>query len=227
LVNSPPFLILTLLICLYAFAITVALTFAPAYLIRVQGLGQGSTGLFMAVTVGLLGMVAVLIGGKILARSRLVSPGGPVRLTGYVAIGVLILHGVGILASGWMAITCLAIGIAAAPIANSAIISSAQELVPSRARATAIALMFIPDTIIGSGGGGLITGRLSDALMVTYGQQSIRYAMAITCLVAWGLAIPSYFAAGRLIERASNRPFERSTESVTPSTDLNRRDEQR
>jgi MFS family permease len=67
--------------------------------------------------------------------------------------------------------------------------TSQQELAGARYRATASAFGLIFFNVIGAGLGPLIVGSLSDVLATRFGDQSLRYAMAI-CLIfcLWGLA---------------------------------------
>ncbi|MBM3111193.1 spinster family MFS transporter [Pseudomonas arcuscaelestis] len=58
------------------------------------------------------------------------------------------------------------------------------QLIPAQRRATAVALQTIVTTLCGVGIGPLVTGLLSDALIPTFGAESLRYALLlVTCTI--------------------------------------------
>ena len=65
-------------------------------------------------------------------------------------------------------------------------------------RAFTSAILFFMLNLIGLGLGPLTTGLISDALLDTYGVNSLRYAMVIVTLVG-ATAIPLYYAASRYL----------------------------
>ena len=65
-----------------------------------------------------------------------------------------------------------------------------------RMRSVAIALFLFFSNLVGQGGGPLISGMLSDALLPSLGDEAIRYAM-LTAVVTAVLASVCCFAAGR------------------------------
>jgi len=75
-------------------------------------------------------------------------------------------------AFGLMALATVAAATAAGPM-----FSTIQTLIPSRMRATSIALMYLFANLIGLGLGPLATGALSDAFRPWAGEESLRYAL--------------------------------------------------
>jgi MFS family permease len=77
--------------------------------------------------------------------------------------------------------------------------SQAQGLVPLRMRAVAAAVLLFILNIIGLGAGPQVVGILSDLLQPSYGDESLRYALLILCLVnLW--AAYHYFIAGKYLK---------------------------
>jgi MFS family permease len=73
-----------------------------------------------------------------------------------------------------------------------------QALATVRMRSIATSLLFFVQTLIGYGLGPLVTGYLSDRLMPAFGQDSLRYALAIVgCVNIW--AATHYFLGARTL----------------------------
>lgn len=201
LIGKPTFLMLVGVACLYVFAIMAAITWTPAFLIRVHDLTQLGAANFMAASVGIAAGAVTLASGVVLTRARRHSIAGPLRVAMWVAVGVIPLYLFGLLAPGAPALVCLGTALAASPIVNAAIMSSVQEIAQPSYRATAAALVILPDTIIGGGAGAFVTGLLSDLGSAHYGDDSIRHALSVTTGVAWALAATLYWRSTKSIER--------------------------
>jgi predicted MFS family arabinose efflux permease len=201
LLRKPTFLMLVGLACLYVFGIMSAMNWTPAFLIRTHAFSQEAAANFLGMTIGLLAGVVVLVSGVILVRARERSVAGPLRVSMCVAITVVGLYLVGLLAPGSLALVCLGVALAISPVVNSTIISSVQDLAEPSYRASATAMLIIPDAILGGGAGIFLTGLLSDIGVQRYGNESIRYALLLTVAVSWAIAAFLYWRSSRSIKR--------------------------
>lgn len=201
LLRKPTFLMLVGLACLYVFGIMSAMNWTPAFLIRTHAFSQEAASNFMGITIGLLAGVVVLVSGVILVRARERSVAGPLRVSMCVAVTVAGLYLVGLLASGSLALVCLGAALAISPVVNSTIMSSVQDLAEPSYRASATAMLIIPDAILGGGAGIFLTGLLSDMGVQRYGNESIRYALLLTVVVSWVVAAFLYWRSSRSIQR--------------------------
>ena len=77
------------------------------------------------------------------------------------------------------------------------VLTAVQHLVPAHMRATASACFLLINNLIGLGLGSWFVGQLSKALTPTYGNESLRYAIAA--------ALCLYLVAGALMALASRR----------------------
>jgi MFS family permease len=68
-------------------------------------------------------------------------------------------------------------------------------LVPSRSRATAIALLMVAIQVVGLGGGPVLVGWLSDILRPIYGEDSLGMAMRWALLVGIPSTILAWIAS--------------------------------
>jgi MFS family permease len=118
-------------------------------------------------------------------------------------VWILMLSGACATAIGWMILTgpgervfplyglnMLLGGLSAAPL--MAVVAG---LVPSRSRATAIAVLMVSIQVVGLGGGPVLVGALSDALRPVYGEDSLGMAMRWALLVGIPSTILAWFAS--------------------------------
>jgi hypothetical protein len=199
LLRKPAFLMLVGLACIYVFGITAAITWIPAVLIRTHGVSQANAATFMAISVGPLAGLAVAGSGVWLAWARRRSPSGPLLCAMWTSLGVTMLYSIGLSPGGPIAVLLLSLALGASPIVNSVIMSSVQEIAEPAYRATATALLIIPDALIGGGAGAFVTGVLSDLGAPHFGRDSIRCALLFTIVTSWIVAAILYWRAAKRI----------------------------
>ncbi len=84
-------------------------------------------------------------------------------------------------------------------ISGGVAIATVQSFAEPHRRATAIALVLFATALLGQGLGPFLIGTVSDLLAPTYGRESLRYALFISCIMlAW--AIVHYALAARTSE---------------------------
>jgi MFS family permease len=149
----------------------------PAFFVRSFGLQTGELGTWLAVIVGLSGLLGTYAGGHWATRhpcnERLHLKAAGVL---YAVLGVIspfiYLAPSPYLAFGLLAVVSLGYFATFGPMA-----AVVQTLVPDRMRATTFALMYFCNNLIGMGMGPLAVGALSDALYPWLGDESLRYGL--------------------------------------------------
>jgi MFS family permease len=156
------------------------LQWTPAFFIRSHGLATGELGNWLSLIYGLGGGLGIYLGGEWAARYA----GGNERLqltACALAFCFFAVLNVGaFLASDYrFAFAALALAAVGGNVVQGPILGSMQTLVPPRMRAMSIALVYLFANLVGMGFGPLAAGALSDALQPQFGQDSLRYALAI------------------------------------------------
>lgn len=200
------FTALVLIACLYGLAINTTANWTSAFLIRSHGFGQATAASVMALSMGLFAGLFTLLSGKVLVAARAAGPSGPLRVARSTTVAVLAFYAAGLAMTAAISPVFLLIGLAIAGFVNAVIMTAVQELAEPLYRATAAALVLLPDCVLGNGGGPFVTGMLSDALTPLFGSEGLRIAMLITTCSAWALAIPAYGYAIKHISRDVAEP---------------------
>jgi len=184
---------------LHAFIGYGAANFAPSFYVRVHGMEIGPVGTWLAAA-GLFGAVGTFLGGYLTdklmlkdsrwylwvpALSTIITL--PFSMTIYNADNVN-------LALAMQFIFSLTFSMYLAP--NLAL---AHSLVGLRMRAMSSAVLFFILNIIGMGLGPLVVGAVSDALVPTYGNESIRYALMYVVLICNVWCVYHYWMASKTV----------------------------
>jgi predicted MFS family arabinose efflux permease len=201
LIRKPTFTALVLIACLYGFAVNTTANWTSAFLIRSHGFSQTGAANFMALSMGLFGGVVTLASGKVLLIARARGPSGPLRVARNTTVVILALYLLGLSTTLTIspAFLCIALGIAG--FINAVIMAAIQDLAEPLYRATAAALVVLPDCLLGNGAGPFVAGLLSDALTPAFGTNGLRISLLIATGAAWALAIPVYGYAVKWIGR--------------------------
>ena len=162
-----------------------------SFFIRSHGLSTTEAGLSMAVVLGLAGVLGTWLGGKMADKF---GPRDKRHLLTFPAYGMALAAPIlflGYYMEDWRVAVALLI---VPTILNSAYYGPAygcvQGLVRPQARAVAAAIMLFGQNLIGLGLGPFLFGVLSDQLVPTYGQESVRYVLYGA---AWLGLIPAFF----------------------------------
>ncbi|MCV7048810.1 MFS transporter [Mycobacterium frederiksbergense] len=201
LLRKPSFLAMvagTALISAAGYSLT---TFAPAFLMRTRGMSLGEVGISYGLATGLLGILGLLIVGRI--ADRLASR-DPRWLLWIVVILIAVLLPASALAfvveSQLACVWLLALGyvIGTAYLAPS--IAAIQRLVLPEQRATASAIFLFFNATLGSVGP-FLTGVISDSLTAELGPQALGRALLILVPTMQFLAIGCYALAAHRYRR--------------------------
>ncbi|MBJ7464989.1 MAG: MFS transporter [Mycolicibacterium sp.] len=201
LLRKPSFLAMvagTALVSAAGYSLT---TFAPAFLMRTRGMSLGEVGISYGLATGLLGILGLLIVGRI--ADRLASR-DPRWLLWIVVILIAVLLPASALAfvveSQTACVWLLALGyvIGTAYLAPS--IAAIQRLVLPEQRATASAIFLFFNATLGSVGP-FLTGVISDSLTAELGPQALGRALLILVPTMQFVAIGCYAVAAQRYRR--------------------------
>ncbi|WNG79801.1 MFS transporter [Mycobacterium sp. ITM-2016-00316] len=201
LLRKPSFLAMvagTALVSAAGYSLT---TFAPAFLMRTRGMSLGEVGISYGLATGLLGILGLLIVGRI--ADRLASR-DPRWLLWIVVILIAVLLPASALAfvveSQLACVWLLALGyvIGTAYLAPS--IAAIQRLVLPEQRATASAIFLFFNATLGSVGP-FLTGVISDSLTAELGPQALGRALLILVPTMQFVAIGCYALAAQRYRR--------------------------
>ena len=201
LLRKPSFLAMvagTALVSAAGYSLT---TFAPAFLMRTRGMSLGEVGISYGLATGLLGILGLLIVGRI--ADRLASR-DPRWLLWIVVILIAVLLPASALAfvveSQLACVWLLALGyvIGTAYLAPS--IAAIQRLVLPEQRATASAIFLFFNATLGSVGP-FLTGVISDSLTAELGPQALGRALLILVPTMQFVAIGCYAVAAQRYRR--------------------------
>lgn len=159
----------------------------PAFFIRSFGMKTAELGAWLTLATAPLTLVTTYAGGALASRYA----GRNERFQFQVIAAVCLLIGADhvltyLSPNRYYALLFVGLGTVTYMI-NGPLLAAFQTLLPSRMRATGLAIVYLFTGLIGTGLGPLAAGSLSDALEPAFGHQSLRYALlALTPLCLWG-----------------------------------------
>ena len=171
----------------------------PAFFIRSHGMGIGELGTWFALTWGIGGLFGTFLGGML--ATRYMANNEPLQMRACTLVFSLcgLLYIMVFLSSNlYHAITYMATAGVLQSMCNGVIFSSIQSVVNAQMRSIAFAFIFLLANLIGHGLGPIGAGLLSDLLAPSFGQASLRYALAT---FSPGLLLAGYYfwqAAGTI-----------------------------
>ena len=149
------------------------------FFIRSYGMGPGELGTWFALTWGGCGLFGTYLGGVLATRYAANKEALQMQACAF-ALGLAgLLYMMMFLSSDqYHAMVYMAAAGTILPMTNGVIFSAIQSLVNDHMRSVALAVIFLLANLIGFGLGPFATGLLSDQLAPTFGQESLRYALA-------------------------------------------------
>lgn len=152
----------------------------PAFFIRSYGVSLGSLGTWLAVIMGIPGLLGIYWGGRLASRYAPHSEALQLQGAAVVSVvsGVLTVlvycsptpHTAFVLIAAYTAIVALS---------QAPYFAVLQTVVPENLRAQSMALLFLISYLLGMGLGPLAAGALSDGLLAIAGRESLRYSLLI------------------------------------------------
>ena len=172
----------------------------PTFFIRSYDMETTEVGAWFALVWGGVGLVGTYLGGYLIDRYAACQEALQMRccaavftIMGFSYVAVFLSN------TQYQAIASMSVAAVVAGMCNAPVFSAIQSLVSNRIRSVTLAVIFLLANFIGMGLGPLTAGALSDLLVLTLGQESLRYALAT---FSPGLAWVSfcYWKAAKTIE---------------------------
>lgn len=195
-----------------------------AFFIRSHAMGMAELGGWLALSWGMFGFLGSYCGGywttKYFAhkeKCQMRAVALVLMLFGVLSVAVYLVP------SKAVALSLLAISAFVVSTTNGAVFAALQSLVNDRMRAMTIAVLFLFANLIGFGLGPLALGVASDLLNPIFGQESLRYALALSCPGLFWVAF-HYWQAAKTIEtdiRAVELEVEAADTAMPTDSQLN------
>jgi MFS family permease len=169
----------------------------PTFLIRSYGLKTGELGTWIAAVCGSGTIIGTYLGGEWATRGAANNEGLQLKVMAiaYCSCG-LVASCVFLAPNRYWAFGCMGVWNVVCTMTTAPVLATIQTLVPERMRATAVTLLLLCASLVGTGVGPLAAGTLSDALRPLAGEESLRYALLMLC--------PGYLWGGWHLWRASD-----------------------
>ena len=170
----------------------------PSLIMRNFGLDIAQTGQFFGALLLTGGVAGILLGGYLGDRMGARDRKYYALVPAICFVAGTPLYVAGALSNSWpLAFALFLIPQALTYVWIGPVTAAVQHLVPGHMRATAAATFLLINNLLGLGLGSWVIGALSDALAPTYGEEALRYAIAI------GLGL--YLVAGAFMALASRK----------------------
>jgi MFS family permease len=159
----------------------------PTFLIRSFGLNMAQVGAWAGLSVALGGILGTLSGGAVAtwltARHPRLEPWIPAASYALAWPFYTLLY---LAPTVWAALLLKAVAGYFAAMGAAVALAAVQSLTEPHRRATAVSIVLFLSYLLGTGLGPYLIGFVSDTLAPTLGKESLRYALAFTCiLLAW------------------------------------------
>lgn len=159
-----------------------ATQWVPVFFIRSFGLSTVKLGIWLALMFGVGGAVGTYYGGHLASRYAPDNEALQLRLVAALNIIYGMISAASFL-SGRPYVSLALTGVAYLGVSaqSGPLFATLQTVVPENMLATATAIVMLMANLIGGGLGPIAVGALSDALLHTFGTDSLRYALLATC----------------------------------------------
>lgn len=173
---------------LLAFVTNGFIVWLPSFLIRSHGFSTGQAGTAAAIMMGMLGGAGTMAGAMLTNRLARRDPRWKAWAPALGAVPVLCLIAAGVLAHDRMVmLACLGIASVGIVWFFPPTFALVQDLVDSRMRALAAALLLFVGSVIGMGLGPQLIGLSSDVLGARHGTDALRHALLLVVPIGlWG-----------------------------------------
>lgn len=166
---------------LFAMVANALITWMPALLMRSYGMTIQQVALYYGPMVGIALMLGLLFSGSIISWFGQRSPRAYPLVPAAAMIICAPTFALALSSSSWqMALALLFVPVVLINFVVPPSLALVQNLAPANARSTASALLMLVLNLVGIGLGPLVVGTVSDALLPSYGDLSLRYAMMFT-----------------------------------------------
>jgi predicted MFS family arabinose efflux permease len=165
-----------------------ALAWIPTFIIRVHGLSQAQTGIFLALTIGIIGGLGTFISGRIADRLGAANPKWRI---GVVVCAVLIakpfVFGFLLVDNRILALACFVVAAIFAGAFWGPTFAFLHSRVGAEMRPMATAIFLFVFNLVGVGIGPTLVGIASDTVFSGYGVRSLGVSLAVIQIIGiWG-----------------------------------------
>ena len=186
--------------CISYFFILGTSQWLAAFFMRSHGMDSAELGAWLALSMGVGGLLGNYLGGYCATRFA----AGREKLQMRALAFIYILYGlltvmIYLSNSQYVALAFVAVSVLVGTLTNGPLFAAIQSLVNERIRSVTIALIFLFANLIGLGLGPLAVGVLSDLLNPMFGQESLRYTLALSSSGTLWVAV-HYWKAANTIE---------------------------
>ncbi|MEM6317260.1 MAG: MFS transporter [Bacteroidota bacterium] len=200
LLSKKTYIFVLLASALHSFVGYSFLNWIPSFFVRVHGMAVMEVGIYLAISVGIGGAVGAFLGGLIVDKlvkkdQRWYMWIGIVAITLTIPFSFYVLFA----SNGINAALCYFIPNILFSLNLGAILTVTQGVVGVQLRALSSAVYYFVINLIGMGMGPVSIGILSDVLLPTYGDYSLRYALLGVSFV-YLICIYFYWKAGTYLE---------------------------
>jgi MFS family permease len=162
---------------------------SPTFLIRSFGMGMAEVGGWVGLSKALGGILGMLTGGLLAswliprdARWELWIP--TAALAACMPIFIIMI----LSPWAWLVLAMMAVIAFFGALGSGVAIAAVQTFAEPHRRATAVSLVLFLASLLGAGIGPYLIGLVSDLLEPTFGRESLRYALLISCvMLVWGV----------------------------------------
>lgn len=169
-----------ILFCLGYFFNAGVSQWLPTFLIRSYDMSMSEVGVWLALAFGVFGTVGVYLGGYICSRFAANNERWQMQFLAITTVLYGIANAIAYSSnSKYLSLFCISVGAVLMMMNNGPIFAAIQSLVNDRYRSLAVAITFLFGNLVGFGLGPLMLGFVSDALSMTYGDESLRYALLV------------------------------------------------
>jgi MFS family permease len=191
--------------CVVYFFVMGAMQWSAPFLMRIHSMDAVEAGMWLAFSWGIGGLLGGYLGGHWATRYAANKEKIQLRV---MAVNIIVYGFISVFGylteNSHIAVFCFFLSAFLVNLANGPIFSMIQSLVTDRMRSVTVALVFLFANFIGYGLGPWVVGIVSDLLHSQFGIDSLRYALALSCLgVVWVAA--HYWKASNTIEDGINR----------------------
>lgn len=174
-------------------------TWFPAFLVRTHGMSTGEIGTWLGLILGIPGGIGIFLGGYLADRLGASNPSWALWTAGLAALVALpFAVAVYFFDNAAWALAVFCIPVILGNFYQATTFAQTQSLVGLRMRGVAAAILLFIINIIGLGAGPWALGFVSDLLVPMYGDDSLRWALAIFALLNIWVAAHYYFAGRHL-----------------------------
>ena len=198
--STKTFVVLASASALNVFCIYGLLNWTPSFLQRLHGMTSAQIGGSLGLIYGIGGALGSFAGGVLTDYFGKNDKSWRLKIPAYaVVIAVPCVAGALFLQSAGLSLICIGLCGLLQSVYLGPSLAVAHNLMPASMRALTSAIFFLAINLVGLGFGPLVVGLLSDLLVPSLGNESLRWAMSIIIVVGLASATLFFVSAKKLV----------------------------